>query len=150
MPAYNDTRHSPHTAEELYQLVLDVKRYPEFLPWVSAIRILSQEEDAFLAEVKVRFKGLGQSYVSRVTWGEPTEEKPSYTVSVVMERGPFHHLQNEWEFTPEGEGCSISFSIDFAFKSQMLETMIGGLFDKAVRKMVEAFEDRATALYGKN
>jgi coenzyme Q-binding protein COQ10 len=134
---------SPYTAQQLYALVMDVERYPEFIPWCKAARILTRTEESFLAELVISFKHIRESYVSRVQGDEA-----DFTIAVVMERGPFHHLTNHWRFIPTETGCTIDFTIDFSFKYAMLEKIIGGLFSRATQKMVEAFSTRANTIYG--
>ena len=135
---------SPYTAAELYALVMDVERYPEFIPWCRAARVLERDEQSFLAELVISFKHIRESYVSRVCGRE--EE---YSIEVIMERGPFHHLTNHWRFIPTATGCLIDFNIAFSFKHAMLEKLIGALFSRATQKMVEAFMSRADVIYGK-
>jgi coenzyme Q-binding protein COQ10 len=151
MVSHRITQASPYTPAQLYALVMDVERYPEFIPWCRAARILMHYEQdphedythAFLAELVIAFKHIRESYVSRVTG-----DSDIHSVNVVMERGPFHHLTNYWCFIPQDQGCIIDFHIDFAFKNKVLETVIGALFNRATQKMVEAFTARASALYG--
>jgi coenzyme Q-binding protein COQ10 len=135
---------SPYSPQQLYSLVMDIERYPEFIPWCRAARIVSQNEGNFLAELVIAFKHIRESYVSRVTG-----DAQAYTIAVVMEKGPFHHLTNHWAFLPqESGGCLIDFRIDFRFKHIALEKLIGALFSRATQKMVEAFSVRADVLYG--
>ena len=142
MPHHTDRHILPYTPQQLFDLVADVERYPEFLPWCRAARILSREPDGFLAELVINFKGFTESYVSRVTLNSPD------AIDVVLVRGPFAHLENRWRFTPlEAGGTEIEFFLDFKFRSRLLETLIGGMFEKASRKMTSAFRARADALY---
>jgi coenzyme Q-binding protein COQ10 len=142
MVHHHIVEHSPYTADQLYALVMDVEKYPEFIPWCRAARILSQHQDSFLAELVIAFKHIRESYVSRVKG-----ELASHRIAVVMERGPFHHLTNHWHFISQTDGCIIDFTIDFSFKNKILEKIIGALFTRATQKMVEAFTTRAEALY---
>lgn len=136
---------SPYTPAQLYALVMDIERYPEFIPWCRAARIISRVgDDEFLGELVIAFKHIRESYVSRVR-GAPE----AHRIDVVMERGPFHHLTNSWHFIPQEDGsCIIDFAIDFSFESRILEKIIGALFSRATQKMVGAFSDRAEILYG--
>lgn len=160
MPTHHDTQHSPYTTRQLFDMVADVPRYPEFLPWCRAARVLERgaapgEADGspqsgdgwFLGELVISFKGLTESYISRVTLTPPEGEGRAH-VDVRMVSGPFTHLVNEWEFTPEAGGTRIDFRLDFSFRSKLLERMMGGLFTKAQAKMAEAFKKRADTLYG--
>jgi coenzyme Q-binding protein COQ10 len=132
-----------YTPQQIYDLVMDVVRYPEFIPWCRAARILSHDDEGFTAELMIAFKHIRESYVSRVVGNVD-----AMTIDVTMIRGPFHHLTNAWRFIPQEQGCLIDFHIDFSFKSSLLESIIGSLFHRATRKMVSAFKERADALYG--
>jgi coenzyme Q-binding protein COQ10 len=127
----------------MFALVTDIERYPEFLPWVIALRIRSDDEHESVADMIVGFKGLRESFSCRVH-----KERPrAVTVSYID--GPMKHLNNEWHFQPaDGGGCRVDFLVDFSFRSRMFETLAGQMFDKALRKMITAFETRADALYG--
>jgi coenzyme Q-binding protein COQ10 len=127
----------------MFALVADVERYPEFLPWVAALRIRSREETTFTADVIAAFGAFREKFTSRVTL-----DREARTIVAEYIDGPFHHLQNRWHFTPREGGCDVDFDIDFALKSKMLESLIGGLFTRAVEKMTAAFDDRAHKLYG--
>lgn len=142
MPAHSTTEFSPYTPQQIFDLVVAVERYPEFLPWCRAARILERKEDHFLAELIISFKHFTESYVSRVTCDSPQR------IEVEMVRGPFEFLVNRWQFTPMPEGgCQIDFMVDFRFRSKILEKLIGGLFGKATAKMAHAFKERADSLY---
>lgn len=127
----------------MFALVTDIDRYPEFLPWVIALRIRSDDANESVADMIVGFKGLRESFSCRVH-----KERPrAVTVSYID--GPMKHLNNEWHFQPvEGGGCRVDFLVDFSFRSRVFETLAGQMFDKALRKMITAFETRADALYG--
>ena len=127
----------------MFALVTDIERYPEFLPWVIALRIRSDDEQESVADMIVGFKGLRESFSCRVH----KERARAVTVSYID--GPMKHLNNEWHFQPtESGGCRVDFLVDFSFRSRMFETLAGQMFDKALRKMITAFETRADALYG--
>ena len=127
----------------MFALVADVERYPEFLPWVVALRIRSDSEHEAVADRIVGFKGLRESFSCRVH-----KERP-HSVTVSYIDGPMRHLNNEWHFTPlDGGGCRVDFMVDFSFRSRLFEALAGQMFDKALRRMIEAFESRANALYG--
>ena len=131
-----------HTTAEIYALIVDVERYPEFLPWCVGARVLHRDRDVFDAEVLVGFRFIRERYSSRVTLARPE------TIDVNYTSGPFRHLVNNWRFKAVPEGCDVEFFIEFEFRSQMLQRLIGALFHEAVRKMVAAFESRARKLYG--
>jgi coenzyme Q-binding protein COQ10 len=127
----------------MFELVADVARYGEFLPWVSAIRVRSNSDTAMVADMIVGFKGLHESFTSKVEKSRPTHIHVDYV------DGPLKHLNNDWTFRPDGQGGTlVDFSVDFAFKNRMFEMLAGQVFDRALRKMIGAFEERAAALYG--
>ncbi|HET9512080.1 MAG TPA: type II toxin-antitoxin system RatA family toxin [Sphingomonas sp.] len=143
MPKHNETRHLPYTPEQMFDLVADVRAYAEFLPWVSAIRVRSDGESEMVADMIVGFKGLRESFTSRVQKTRPEHIRVDYV------DGPLQYLTNDWKFRPDGQGgCLVDFCVDFAFKNRMFEMIAGQVFDRALRKMIGAFEDRAAKLYG--
>lgn len=144
MPGIRETRRLPYSREQMFDLVADVARYPEFLPWVIATRIRSDHEAEMVADMLVGFKALREKFTSRVE-----KQRPDH-LEVFYVDGPLKDLDNEWNFRalPEG-GCEIEFSVDFSFRSAMFEALAGQYFDRAFRKMVEAFEKRADELYGR-
>lgn len=141
MPQLKERQLLPYTPEQLFNLVIDVESYPQFLPWCRAARVLERSENDMLAELVISFAHVTESYVSKVSWQEPE------SIHVELVKGPFHHLTNHWIFTPAVSGTEIDFSVDFAFKSKILDKMIGGYFTKASQKMISAFRARAEALY---
>ncbi|HCR85395.1 MAG TPA: ubiquinone-binding protein [Alphaproteobacteria bacterium] len=150
MPAHFDRRKSRHSPEELFAIVADVEKYPEFLPWVCGARVIERSESYFIAELVVRFKGFSQKYSSKVTLKPAkTQEEPSF-IDVELVHGPFKHLSNKWSFYPhKGGGTEVTFDLDFKFISLFFEKMIGIMFEKAIMKMSEAFEKRAEDLLKK-
>ncbi len=142
MPKHNETRHLPYSPEQMFDLVADVARYADFLPWVSAIRVRSNSETEMVADMIVGFKGLRESFTSRIQKVRPHELHVQYV------DGPLDHLSNDWAFRPDGKGgCLVDFAVDFAFKNRMFEMLAGQVFDRALRKMIGAFEERAAVLY---
>ncbi len=142
MPKHSETRHLPYTPEQLFDLVADVRRYPEFLPWVVAVRVRSDSEAEMVADLAVGFKALKETFTSRVIKQRPGEIEIDYV------EGPLKYLHNNWKFESDGQGgTNIHFTVDFAFKSRMFEILAGQMFDRALRKMIGAFCDRAHALY---
>ena len=126
MPRHSETRNLPYTPEQLYELVADVARYKDFLPWVAAVRIRSDSPTLMIADLVVGFGALKETFTSRVKY-----------------------LHNSWKFRPDGKGgTDLEFCVDFAFKSRIFETLAGQMFDRALRRMIQAFETRAHALYG--
>lgn len=132
----------PYSPEQMFDLVADVQSYEMFLPWVSAIRVRSDSETEMVADMIVGFKGLRESFTSRVV-----KQRPSH-VHVDYLDGPLKHLSNDWRFHDDGAGgVLVDFEVDFAFKNRLFEMMAGQMFDKALRKMIGAFEMRAAELY---
>lgn len=149
MPTHAEKRLLPYTPEQLFDLVADVARYPEFLPWCLAARIQERSGDVLVADLVIGFKMVRERFTSRVTLDAPRRIDVAYT------RGPLRYLNNHWLFeprppTPEfpGGGTLIDFYIDFEFHSKLLQSLIGVLFNEAVKRMVGAFETRAHQLYG--
>lgn len=131
---------SPYKSEKIYALVADVEKYPEFIPWCVGARIKEQTDEWIIADLLVGFKGVKEVYTSKVHL-LPNKIEVEYL------KGPFSHLENKWEFEDLENGAKINFLIRFEFKSKILQSLIGGLFDKACMKMVHAFEERAKELY---
>ena len=142
MPRHTETRHLPYSPEQMFDLVADVKRYPEFLPWVAAVRIRSDDENLMIADLVVGFRAIKETFTSRVEKQRPHRVRTDYI------EGPLKYLQNSWVFRPDGQGgTTIDFCVDFAFKSRLFESLAGQMFDRALRRMIGAFEDRARELY---
>jgi len=142
VPKHSETRRLPYTPEQMFELVADVRRYPEFLPWVSAMRVRKDGEDETLADMIVGFKGLRETFTSKVTKHRPE------TIRVEYIEGPLKYLNNDWRFRADGDaGCLVDFSVDFAFKNRMFEMLAGQVFGVALRRMIGAFEERAAVLY---
>ncbi len=142
MPTHAERRFLPYTQQQLFDLVADVERYPEFLPWCIAARIRSREGNVLVADLVIGFKMIRERFTSRVTLTPPERVDVAYT------HGPLRYLNNHWIFEPAPGGCVIDFFIDFEFKSALLQRVMGALFNEAVRRMVAAFEARAHRLYG--
>jgi coenzyme Q-binding protein COQ10 len=126
----------------MYDLVADVERYPEFLPWCLRVRLSHQNTNIIEAEVEVGFKALRERFTSRNTL------TPKTRIDVKYLNGPFRYLNNHWIFHPHDKGCEIEFFIDFEFSSKLLQMLIGPIFNESVKIMVRAFERRAASLYG--
>ena len=143
MPRHTETRNIRYSPEQMFDLVADVKRYQEFLPWVAATRIRSDSETEMVADLVVGFRAIKETFTSRVRKIRPEEIVIDYV------EGPLKYLHNSWKFAPDGEGGTIiDFCVDFAFRSRIFESLAGQMFDRALRRMIGAFEDRAHALYG--
>ena len=143
MPRHSETRHLPYSPEQMFDLVADIAKYDEFLPWVVAVRIRSASAEEVVADLVVGFNAFKERFTSKVTLDRPSR------VCVDYIEGPLKFLRNEWrvEAAPEG-GTNVHFSVDFAFKSRIFEALAGQMFDRALRRMTGAFEARAAALYG--
>lgn len=144
MPTHAEKRHLPYTPQQLFDLVADVERYPQFLPWCVAARVRKREGDVFFADLVIGFKMIRERYTSKVTL-----DRAALRIDVTYTEGPFHYLDNHWQFIPaEDGGTIIDFFVDFEFRSKLLQKVIGALFNEAVRLMVASFEKRARQLYG--
>ncbi len=143
MPRHSETKYLPYTPEQVFALVADVARYDEFLPWVVAVRVRSSSETETVADLIVGFNAFKERFTSRVVKQSPDR------ICVDYVEGPLKYLHNEWTFdrTTDG-GTDLGFSVDFAFKSRLFESLAGAMFDRALRRMTSAFEQRAAALYG--
>lgn len=127
----------------MFALVADVGRYGEFLPWVTATRIRSDSDSEMVADMIVGFKGLRETFTSKVAKRRPEHIRVDYL------DGPLKYLNNDWTFRSDGQGGTlVEFCVDFAFKNRVFEMLAGQVFDRALRKMIGAFEARAAALYG--
>ena len=144
MPTHAEKRVLRYTPEQLFALVADVRRYPEFLPWCVGARVITQTETELTADLTIGFKMFRESFRSRVTLDKPRH------VAVSYEKGPFRYLNNSWTFTPVAGGTEVNFFVDFEFRNALLQTVIGVVFNEAVRLMVRAFERRAMVLYGRD
>lgn len=143
MPRHTETRSLPYTPEQLFDLVADVGRYQEFLPWVAATRIRSDSETEMLADLVVGFRALKETFTSRVKKQRPDRIDIDYV------EGPLKYLHNSWKFRSDGKGgTDIDFCVDFAFRNRLFEALAGQMFDSALRRMIGAFEARAHQLYG--
>jgi len=149
MPTHSEKRRLPYSAQQMYDLVADVGRYPEFLPWTAAARIRSRtprDDGAVVmeADLVISFKVFRERFGSRVVlWPEAMKIDTEYL------DGPFKYMKSDWAFRdlPEG-GCEVDFHVDFEFKNALLQRVIGVVFDEAMRRVVRAFEARAQKLYG--
>jgi coenzyme Q-binding protein COQ10 len=143
MPTHAERRILRYSTEQMFDLVADVRRYPEFLPWCVGARVLSRTDDELVADLTIGFRMFRETFRSRVTLERPNELRVTY------ENGPFRYLNNTWKFKPVPQGCEIDFFVDFEFRSQLLQAVIGVVFNEATRVMVRSFERRAMALYGR-
>ncbi|MEM8724281.1 MAG: type II toxin-antitoxin system RatA family toxin [Pseudomonadota bacterium] len=145
MVGIRETRRLPYSAEQMFDLVADVSRYREFLPWVIATRVRSNSDTEMVADMVVGFKAIRETFTSRVSKDRPHE------IAVHYVDGPLSDLDNVWTFRSIDEHtCEIDFCVDFEFKNRMFQALAGQYFDRAFRRMVQAFETRAAELYGSN
>src|SRR3954466_9582682 len=143
MPRHSETRYLPYTPEQLFDMVADVEHYDEFLPWVVAVRVRSSSQVETVADLVVGFGAFKERFTSRVMKDPPT------LICVDYIEGPLKYLHNEWRFERAADGgTDVHFSVDFAFRSRLFESLAGAMFDRALRRMISAFEQRAAALYG--
>ncbi|MEX0752614.1 MAG: type II toxin-antitoxin system RatA family toxin [Xanthobacteraceae bacterium] len=150
MPQFSTKRRVRHAAGEMFELVADVERYPQFVPLCRALRVKSRaakEEGAevLVADMTVAYKLIRETFTSRVTL-----DRPNLQIMVEYLNGPFSRMQNRWSFQPLGENeCEVEFFIDYEFRSRVLAALMGAMFDAAFRKFAIAFERRADEVYGK-
>ncbi|MXO85342.1 type II toxin-antitoxin system RatA family toxin [Altererythrobacter aurantiacus] len=142
MPGIREKRFLPYSCEQMFDLVADVDKYPEFLPWVIATRVRNDSAEEMTADMVVGFKAIRERFTSTVSKSRPER------INVHYVDGPLRDLDNSWVFTPAEGGCDVDFCVDFAFKNRMFETLAGAYFDRAFRRLVAAFEARADQLYG--
>ena len=143
MPSHTEHKILPYTPEQMFDLVADVARYPEFLPWCIATRIKSSDDGLMIADMVIGFKIFREQFTSRVKVDRP------HRIDVTYQNGPFKYLENHWLFeAADNESCLVDFHVEFEFRSKILEKAIGKVFTEAVHRMVSAFETRAADLYG--
>lgn len=143
MPTHAEKRVLPHRPDQLFALVADIEKYPEFLPWCLAARIKKREGDVIYAELVIGWKMIRERFITKDVL------RPPDRIDVTYSEGPFKYLDNHWIFTPQpNNACLLDFYVDFEFRSHMLQAAMTLLFNEAVKRMVQAFEDRAKALYG--
>ena len=143
MPTHAEKRVIGYSPKKLYDLVADIERYPEFLPWCRNARIRKREGNIVIADLVIGFKMFRERFTSRVEL-QPERNR----IDVTYAEGPFRYLNNHWVFEDHPRGCAIDFYVDFEFHSRLLQRAIQPLFSEAVRRMVSAFEGRARTLYG--
>ena len=139
----------PYRPAQLFALVGDVERYPEFVPWVTRLSAWNRREDGegvslLDAEAEVGFSIIHERFATRVRLDEP-----KLAIDVDLISGPFRRLQNRWRFAPRGDETELGFDIEFEFKSRLLDALLAANFHRAVDRLVACFEDRAKALYGR-
>jgi coenzyme Q-binding protein COQ10 len=150
MPKFSSKRRVRHSAEQMFDLVADVERYPEFVPSCKSLKIRQRTakpdgSEVIIADMTVSFKLVRESFTSKVTL-----DRPNLKILVEYLQGPFSKLENRWTFEPRSEGaCDVGFFIAYEFKSRMLAMLMGAMFDTAFQRFAAAFEKRADVIYGK-
>src|SRR6267154_6834470 len=151
MPTFSNKRRVPHSAAEMFDLVADVERYPEFVPLCKSLKIRQRTAkpdgtEILIADMTVSFKLVREAFTSRVTL-----ERANLKIMVEYLQGPFSNLENRWSFEPKSDGvCDVGFFLAYEFKSRMLAMLMGTMFDTAFQRFAAAFEKRADAIYGKD
>jgi coenzyme Q-binding protein COQ10 len=149
MPHYVTTRRLPHSAEQMFDLVADVERYPQFVPMCEKLVVRRRTtgvngSEVLLADMSIGYKVIRESFTSRVAI-----DRANLKILVEYVDGPFSHLENRWSFAPIEGGSEVTFDIDYAFRSRTFQMLAGAVFDTVVRRMVQAFETRADEIYGR-
>ena len=147
MPTFRMTRTVKHQPDQMFALVADVERYPEFLPLCDELRVIRRVQsgegvETLVATMSVGYKAISESFTTRVTLDEPR-----LRIQVEYVDGPFKYLENRWTFRSAPGGCEVEFYINYEFKSFALSILMGSVFDKAFRKFTEAFEQRADTVF---
>jgi coenzyme Q-binding protein COQ10 len=143
LPSHREEKRLPWSPEEMFDLVADVGRYPEFLPWVAATRIRERSDTFMVADMSVGFRAIRETFTSRVTLNRPGAIHVDYV------SGPLKHLTNDWWFEPlPGGGTLVKFAVDFSFRSRLFERLASAFFHEAFLRMVASFETRARKIYG--
>jgi coenzyme Q-binding protein COQ10 len=151
MPQFTNRRRARHAAADMFALVADVEKYPQFVPLCSALKVRSRTEKGegvavLVADMTVAYKVLRETFTSRVTL-----DRPNLTILVEYLDGPFSRMQNRWTFKPLGESdCEVEFFIDYEFRSRTFALLMGALFDATFRRFAAAFEKRADEVYGRS
>ena len=150
MPRFSNKRRVQHRADQMFDLVADIERYPEFVPLCSALRVRRRMPQAdgteiIVAEMTVSFKLVKETFTTKVAL-----DRENLKITVRYLQGPFSNLENRWTFEPKGDdACDVGFFIAYEFKSRMLATLMGSMFDAAFARFSAAFEKRADKIYGR-
>ena len=147
MPQFDTVRHVPYSPAQMFALVADVEKYPQFVPMCEALSVRSRKErdgvTVLVADMSVGYKAIRETFTSQVVL------KPDdLIIDVKYLDGPFRYMRNRWEFVAAEQGCNVQFHIDYEFKNRILSAMMGAVFDRAFRMFSSAFEERAKAVYG--
>ncbi len=143
MPIHAERRVLPFSQQQIYDLVSDIERYPDFLPWCLGARTRRRDGNVLLSDMVIGFRMFRERFTSRVVF------TPHSRIDVSYVDGPLKYLRNRWEFVALPDGtCEVDFYVEFEFRSRLLKRLIGALFHEAVKRMVGSFEARAAVLYG--
>lgn len=146
MPQFEVARVVRHSPEQMFDLVADVEKYPEFVPLCERLKVRQHRvidgREVLIADLTAGYGPVNETFTSRVTL-----DRPQLVIAVEYIDGPFRHLDNRWTFRPAADGCEVDFWISYEFKSRMLSALMGSMFDKAFRKFSSAFEARADRIY---
>ena len=149
MPTFSSQRRVRYSSEQMFDLVADVERYPEFVPLCQSLKVRQRTpaadgKEVVVADMTVSFKLVRETFTSKVTL-----DRPNLKILVEYLRGPFSHMENRWTFEPKtDQGCEVGFFISYDFKSRMLAMLMGAMFDTAFQRFASAFEKRADVVYG--
>lgn len=141
MPSHIEKKILPYPSQFLYEIVKDVEKYPEFVPWCQKIEILEKKSESMLVDLTVGYKIFQETYTSRITLF------PESKIYVEQEKGPFKYLKNTWEFREHPSGCELVFEIDFEFKYRLLQSVVDKVFMELMHLMIRSFELRARMMY---
>jgi len=150
MPQFSTRRSVRHSADDMFDLVADVEKYPQFVPLCQSLRVRKRTPaevgiEILVADMTIAYKLVRETFTSKVTL-----DRPRLQILVQYLDGPFRKMENRWSFVPTGDNrCEVEFSIDYEFKSRMLGMLMGAMFDTAFRRFSSAFEARADQVYGR-
>ena len=147
MPRHHVERVLPYAPDQLFALVGDVERYPEFIPWITTLSASPPRPEGEGVDVVDAEAGVGFAFLTERFATSVRRDRPALAIEVGLIRGPFKRLSNRWRFVGEGEATRVVFDIDFAFKTRLLDMLLVANFDRAVNALIGAFEARAAALY---
>ena len=151
MPSFRTTRRVSFTPKQMFDLVADVEKYPQFLPLCEALTVRKRErtgdKEVLIADMTVGYKAIRESFTSRVVL-DPSRMAVDAGNVADYPSGPFGRLENRWSFAEATGGCDVEFSISYEFKSALMQMLIGSLFDRVFRRYTQAFEERAAQVYG--
>ncbi len=145
MPAFQDSKILPYKAEMVNNIILDIEKYPEFLPWCKNATVVSSNNNKIIADLIISFNFISKGYRSSIVTGE---DDKNFTIEIESISGLFKQLKSNWVIEKLNNQCKVSFFIDFEFESVVMNKIVGAFFSLAVEKMIHAFEDRAAIISG--